>query len=302
MQIMKAIRTLTLVGYLFFSALIIFSCKKADVFKAEATELQAQPLYQTTFARTSGDVLAGGVNLTAPTEVNVDQQFEISADISCGRVAIERGYILAADGITKIYKDLTCSSGSLLWEEFVSFQCYTNDASWTGTLHEAGSYVFRTKHNAADGNCDGLGGNNQTGNCSFSGNQFYCFVIEAVATCETSFTGDAVSCGNDREAVYSFTSKDPLGYIKIQGGLTNFTGADAVVTINGGNLVSTQSTPGGSSNRVIKIEGSVAACETITITIRWNSTNSGGIITGDWSVKDANGVEVAPFVAGLTCL
>lgn len=299
---MKAIRTLTLVGYLFCSALIIFSCKKSDVFKAEADELQAQPEYQTVSARLNGVVIAGGVNLTAPSEVNVDEQFEIRADISCGRVAIERGYILAADGITKIYKDLTCSSASLLWEEVVSFKCYTNDASWTGTLQEAGSYVYRTKHNATDGNCDGLGGNNQTGNCSFNGNQFYCFVIEAYAGCETSFTGEAVSCGNQREAVYSFTSKDALSYIKIQGGLTNFTGADAVVTINGGSLVSTQSTPGGSSNRVVKIEGSVAACETITITITWNSTNSGGIITGDWSVKDADGVEVAPSIAGLTCL
>src|SRR5688572_25683029 len=116
---MKAIRTLTLVGYLFFSALIIFSCKKADVFKTEADNLQTQSVYQTAFARTAnGAITAAGVNLTAPSEVNVDQQFEISADISCGRVAIERGYILAADGITKIYKDLTCSSGSLLWEEF----------------------------------------------------------------------------------------------------------------------------------------------------------------------------------------
>ena len=119
--------------------------------------------------------------------------------------------------------------------------------------------------------------------------------------CETSFTGDAIACGNQREAVYTFTSKDAQSYIKIQGGLTNFTGADAEVIITGGNLTSTQGTPGGSSNRVIKVEGSVDACETITIRIRWNSTNSGGVITGSWSVKDSNGVEIAPAVAGLTC-
>jgi hypothetical protein len=119
--------------------------------------------------------------------------------------------------------------------------------------------------------------------------------------CATSFTGEAVTCGTQREAVYRFTAESDMSYIKIQGGLTNFTGADAEVTITGGNLSSSQSTPGGSSNRVIKVEGSVNACDQVEIRIRWSSTNTGGIITGDWSVKDANGVEVAPSVAGLQC-
>lgn len=119
--------------------------------------------------------------------------------------------------------------------------------------------------------------------------------------CETSFSGEAIACGNQREAVYTFTSKDALSNFKIQGGLTNFTGEDAVVTVTGGsNIVQSQWTVGGSSNRVIKVEGDIDACETITIHITWNSTNSGGIITGSWSVS-ANGDEVAPAVAGLTC-
>jgi hypothetical protein len=74
-----------------------------------------------------------------------------------------------------------------------------------------------------------------------------------------------------------------------------------IVTVNhGSNITQWQGTPGGSSNRIIKVEGDIAACETITIRITWNSTNSGGIITGSWSVK-ANSVDVAPEVAGLTC-
>ena len=118
--------------------------------------------------------------------------------------------------------------------------------------------------------------------------------------CETSFTGEAKACGNAREAVYTFTSKDALSNFKIQGGLTNFTGADAVVTVTGGSgITQSQWTVGGSSNRVIKVEGDIDACETITIHITWNSTNSGGIITGSWSVSA--GGEVAPAVAGLTC-
>jgi len=119
--------------------------------------------------------------------------------------------------------------------------------------------------------------------------------------CETSFTGQAIACGNQREAVYTFTSKDAISNFKIQGGLTNFTGADAVVTVTGGSgITQSQWTVGGSSNRVIKVEGSIGQCETITIHITWNSTNSGGIITGSWSVS-GNGGEVAPAVAGLTC-
>jgi hypothetical protein len=119
--------------------------------------------------------------------------------------------------------------------------------------------------------------------------------------CTTSFSGEAIACGNQREAVYTFTSKDALANFKIQGGLTNFTGADAVVTVtHGSNITQTQWTPGGSSNRIIRVLGDIDACETITIRITWNSTNSGGIITGSWSVS-ANGTEVAPAVAGLMC-
>ena len=120
--------------------------------------------------------------------------------------------------------------------------------------------------------------------------------------CETSFTGETIDCDNQlREAVYTFTSAEDLSYFKIQGGLTNFTGGSAEVTVDGGITIDDQWTPGGSTNRVIKVEGSVTACETITIRVKWSSTNSGGIITGNWSVKDQNGVEIAPAVAGLTC-
>lgn len=126
-------------------------------------------------------------------------------------------------------------------------------------------------------------------------------LFEVCTACETGFFGEAISCGNDREATYTFTADSDMDYIKIQGGLTNFTGADAVVTVDGGDLTVSQYTPGGSTNRIIKVEGGVMACETITINIKWNSSNSGGIITGDWSVKDSNSVEIAPSISGLEC-
>lgn len=130
--------------------------------------------------------------------------------------------------------------------------------------------------------------------------------------CETSFTGlaGAGSCDSTREATYTFTADADQEYIKIQGGLTNFTGEDAVIAFldeegneieDLDNLVVSQRTPGGSSNRVITVEGSVSECETITIRIRWTSSNSGGEITGQWSVKNADGLELASPVAGLLC-
>lgn len=120
--------------------------------------------------------------------------------------------------------------------------------------------------------------------------------------CVTSFTGEAISCGQTREAVYKFKSDTDLPNFKIQGGLTNFTGANAVVTVTGGNnITTTQSTPGGSSNRIIKVEGGISKCSEVTIRVTWNSTNTGGIITGSWSVA-TNNLNVAPAaILGLTC-
>ena len=302
---MKTYRTYALLGVLSLLVLNTFSCKKSDLTSSKAPvpadELQSKNVYQNAIVLSNGSLLAGGVTLEHPAQVNINEQFKINADIDCGRVAIEQGYILAANGITKIYTGIDCETENLQWEDLTGFDCYTGDAGWSGAFQETGIFLFRTKHNAADGNCDSKGGSDKTGECSFNGNQFYCFTIEAINSCQTSFTGTANSCSNARQAVYHFTSVNDLSYIKIQGGLTNFTGDDADVTITGGNLTWSQSTPGGSSNRVIKIEGSVTACQPVTITISWNSTNTGGIITGSWSVKDDNGNEVAPSIAGLTC-
>jgi hypothetical protein len=293
---MKRTTTILLISFL---ALFVFStaCQKNEL---PANQEEITGTYQPGITLDNGSIQAGEINLTAPATVNVNESFQIAAEYSCGRAAIDRGYILAQDGITKIYKDLTCATTNLLWEQVVALQCYTTDINWTTSLPEAGTYVYRTRHLANDGNCDGLGGGNTLGNCSFTGTQFYCFMIEAIL-CQTSFSGEAISCGSQRQAVYTFSSADDISYVKIQGGLTNFTGADAVITIVGGNMTATQWTPGGSTNRIIRIEGSVGACQDVIITITWNSTNSGGIITGTWSAKDADGNDIAPEVPGLSC-
>ena len=304
------------------ATIVIISCQKSDVSNRSGSQPEGSAITVSTqsavLLENGSRLTSSGVTITAPDQVNVDETFNITAAIDCGKVSIERGYILAADNVTKIYNGLTCASANLLWDE-APFQCYTDDASWSGSFGEAGTYVFRTKHNGNDGNCDGQGGQNTAGECSFSGNRFCCFVIEAVEACQTSFTGEAFFCGLEREAAFTFTSKDAHDYIKIQGGLTNFTGEDATVYINGtvvefstpsadgwvegtvnGYTVG-QRTQGGSSNRNIRVEGGVTECDELVIRIVWASSNAGGVITGSWSVKDSNGVELAPPVAGLTC-
>jgi hypothetical protein len=83
--------------------------------------------------------------------------------------------------------------------------------------------------------------------------------------------------------------------------LTNFTGADAVVTVTGGsNIAIMQVTSGHSSNKVITVTGAVSKYTEVTIRITWNSTNSGGVIAGDWSVS--TGASNGPLpIPGLTC-
>ena len=115
-------------------------------------------------------------------------------------------------------------------------------------------------------------------------------------TCEADFTGEVIVCdSNAREVVYTFISDKYLHHVKIQGGLTNFVEEDAVVTVEGGDLDVEQWVPGNSSNRIIRLTGSVDACVPVTITVTWTSSNSGDIITGEWTAT--GGLSVP----GLSC-
>jgi len=114
-------------------------------------------------------------------------------------------------------------------------------------------------------------------------------------SCEGSFTGEAISCDSTREVVFTYVADQDLNHLKIQGGLTNGALEDPVVTVVGADLDISQRTPGNSSNRIITLEGSVVACDTITVTITWLSGNQGPFITGEWSAT--GGYEVP----GLEC-
>lgn len=130
------------------------------------------------------------VALTYPATVPADESFTIEADIECGRVAIEIGYILV--GLDTVYAGLSCSTPDLDWKSVIQFQCYTNDATVTQSHSEPGVYVYRTKHNASDGNCDNFNppGPGNPGDCTaFNGNNFCCFEIEVLENCVID-TGD----------------------------------------------------------------------------------------------------------------
>lgn len=118
-------------------------------------------------------------------------------------------------------------------------------------------------------------------------------------SCESFFAGEVLSCdSSSREVVYTFVSDEDLNHVKIQGGLTNGVDGDPVVTVAGADLDVEIKTPGHSSNRIISLTGSAVACDTITVTIMWTSTNNGQVITGDWS---ASGGGLNLEVAELEC-
>jgi hypothetical protein len=114
----------------------------------------------------------------------------------------------------------------------------------------------------------------------------------AMDSCVSDFNGEVVTCdSNSRQVVFTFVSGEDLNHLKIQGGLTSGLEEDAQVTVAGADLDISQRRPGNSTNRIITLEGSAVACDTITITVSWTSTKHGAYITGDWSATGGLTVE-----------
>lgn len=299
---MKTFRVLAVMA---FAAILIFSCKKTDLVKAETSE-------EVTGANRI--VLISGTSIVenpdcSSTCINADGPYVESSGSKTqtwgnqsnphSKTVNWIAYNTPTSFVVKV--TFTHSGGNA--SNTVSATAFGSTQS-VSTLASGSTATFTFALPAGWNACDNVPfsiyqeGQNSPMNLSCS---YTLFGVCPTQRCETDFTGEALACGNQREAVYTFSSKDGVENFKIQGGLTNFTGADAEVTVTGGsNITQSQWTVGGSSNRVIKVEGNIGACETITIRIKWNSTNSGGIITGSWSVS-AGGVEVAPAVEGLTC-
>ena len=299
---MKATRTLALYMVM-ISTLIIFSCKKTDLVSSEASE---EVTGQRIVIVTNGDLPECATTCINPAGPYIEStgsntnRWGNATNPQHWKTVSYVAYNTATSFVVKV--TFTHSGGNS--SNTISVTAFGSTQS-VATLASGATATFTFTLPTGWNACDNVPfsiyqeGQNSPMNLSCS---YTLYGICAFRGCETSFTGEAIACSTEREAVYTFTSKDAQSYIKIQGGLTNFTGADAEVIVTGGTgMTTSQWTPGGGSNRIIKIEGSVGECETVTIRIKWNSTNSGDVITGSWSVKDGIGVEIAPAVAGLTC-
>jgi hypothetical protein len=303
---MKTTRTLTLIG-LFLSIFVIVSCHKNDVLSADeainAKSVSSSIVENTIPASEMPDCNTHCINPEGPfVELTGSQTQDWGSTSSPHSKTVSySAYNTATSFIVKVTFDRSNGNAS----NTVSATAFGSTQSVI-TLASGATATFTFDLPSGWQKCTNVPfsiyqeGQNSPVNISASYNLYAVCVEDKL--CENSFSGEAVYCGTQREAIYTFISKDDQAYFKIQGGLTSFTGADAIIDVTGGSdIIKTQWTSGGSTNRVIKVEGSVEACEIITIRITWNSTNSGGIITGSWSVKDANGVEIAPEVGGLTC-
>jgi len=121
--------------------------------------------------------------------------------------------------------------------------------------------------------------------------------------CVDKFSGEAVSCDGEREVFYTFIAQRDMRNITFMGGLIDYMmeDEDAVVTVDGGDFQIAQAQEPHSTNRMIKIQGNVDACQMVTIKVKWNSRVAGGAVTTPWTVMDADGNEIAPPVHKLTC-
>jgi hypothetical protein len=117
--------------------------------------------------------------------------------------------------------------------------------------------------------------------------------LTAVAGCSTT------EC--NRSVTYTYIAGGDYDHIVIQGGLTAFT---TICTATGtGGLTQNTTHPGviHSNANVTRWEADgVEECDVYTVTITWHSDNANAVITGDWSVVDGNGNELAT-IPGLTC-
>ncbi len=284
------------------SVMVLASCNQMATYEQEDLTLDEIAAAQNGFNLTPYGSTGGNENAA----LYVGDFFSYSDDIACLDQEVTISFNIGQPSINcgTVRIDIWKPS-DIDWVAHHATGTPTNGVfTFTYTPTEVGEYRFRGKYTRQV-----LGGGSFCGVSITGFEEDLPLIAEECCTIEgNEFTGAAVSCGTSREANFVFGSEEGVGYFKIQGGLTNFTGADAVVTIFDGLVDVTDSysvsqrTPGGSSNRVITVEGtSLGECGSIRVNITWGSSNTGGIITGSWSVKDVDGVEYAPEVLGLTC-
>jgi hypothetical protein len=195
----------------------------------------------------------------------------------------------------------TCGQAQIQWDSAgtwvqIAHENPLTGGCLTGTVPAAaaGTYNFRAQYISSGGGCNFC-------TLQFADTPYSVTVVEC-DDCEltgNTFTGTSTTtCGSSvHSATYTLCSEDGISFFHIQGGLTNFTGANATVAWVGGNGVTvSQHTPGGSSNRIVEVEGSLSECSCITITMSWNSTNANNQVTGGWSAVGFGGDLFVPVL------
>jgi hypothetical protein len=297
MQHIYSIRT---IFFGLLSMILLNSCSKSDQLPNEQPGSTQESVITNAVVVGENKLAVGAITLTAPATVRVNESFNILAGFACGRVSLDRGFIIGRDN-NRIYKDLEPGMTGIQWEPVIRFQDAATGLNWNGSFSENAVYLFRTKHTAGTSQNNGPNAVNMRNTCSFSGNQVYYFQVEAMDPCATSFTGNVIDCGSNNTIVYRLTTSNDEDDIVIEGELANFLGTEAVITVNGAPMKVTQSVSGSNSNRLIRIEGDVTACSEVVITVNWNSTNYDNIITSDWTIKNAEQADLAPAVPALEC-
>ena len=176
------------------------------------------------------------VDLTYPETIGVGEEFSILAEVTCGRIGLDRGYILV--GGDTVRNDLTCSTPGIQWQELVLFACEQDDAEWTGSLSEPGDYVFRSRHNANEptpcGNddCDDFTGNNQ---CCFE------IVVVADEVCygpgETAWSDGSEYAEGGQWATFTAAGDFPVTLYAgqtLEAGTVSYDGTNITITLAAG--------------------------------------------------------------------
>ena len=311
---MKANRLFTLTKGLVLASLIIYSCKKTDLRTNESSVdafgfATAKTVTQDIITSPSQRLMDCSSDCINPAGPFVEKSASTSSSWGGPNSDFHTKTVtyVAYNTATDMVVEVTyLKSGKNTNASDTVSATVNGTRQYVPTLASGATATFTFPLPAGWKKCDVLSiAIHQEGqNSPINMNCWYSLFEVCAARCATTFEGDVELCEEEkREVVYTLTAESDMSYIKMQGGLTNFTGQNAIIEFleGGANLTYSQSTPGGSSNRIIKIEGSMSACERVRVKITWNSTNTGGVITGSWSVKDANGVEIAPSVAGLTC-
>lgn len=166
--------------------------------------------------------------------------------------------------------------------------------SYTEVDAEAGTYLFRAQWFRT--------GNPAT--CPGSNTGWIEYTVTVEDCCSGNTLTAAVTCDEDntcnRSVTFTFAGAYE-GPIVIQGGLTRFT-TICSATATGG-LVQNTTHPGvvNSNSNVTRWEGTASGdCADQTVTISWTSTNGDPLITGKWTVQDADG-NILAYVCPLNC-